>query len=115
MIVLWAIAKLHLRLSKMPMNRFSPDSNPNASPPNSVYEVEQSPLGVPQKNETLHSVEDTAKASPKTVRQVKHIYIILLVIGLGLGILTAVGVIAVLEQFGLTEVPVEVEETPPQL
>ncbi|MBE9125045.1 hypothetical protein IQ257_03710 [Coleofasciculus sp. LEGE 07092] len=89
------------------MNRFLPDSNSNSSP----YKT---PLGVPQQNKTVHPPEDTATAAPKTVRKVKNIYIILLVIGLGLGILTSVGVVAVIEQLGLTEAPVEVEKTLPQ-
>lgn len=43
------------------------------------------------------------KVSPQTKRNLKKLYIILISVGLLLGAITAVGVVKILTQFGLTE------------
>jgi ABC-type antimicrobial peptide transport system permease subunit len=46
---------------------------------------------------------DREKVSPQTERKIKRLFLILVSVGLVLGVIAAVGVVKMLNQFGLTE------------
>ncbi len=61
------------------------------------------PPTAPNRNEPLVSAETTPR---QDVQQgMKRLFIILLMIGLGLGAIVAVGVVALIHRLGLTDVP----------
>jgi hypothetical protein len=63
-------------------------------------------VGSPQQPENLPNSNVSA-----TKKAFKQLYIILLVIGLSIGVVAAIGVVNLLNQWGLTEPPPPVEET----
>ncbi|NJK28604.1 MAG: hypothetical protein HC925_09570 [Coleofasciculaceae cyanobacterium SM2_3_26] len=53
--------------------------------------------------------QDPPPQATETTRSLKLLYVILLVIGLAIGAVCAMGVVALLHRFGLTEVPEQVD------
>lgn len=67
----------------------------------------------PQESNGKESFNPPKEGDRKTVRRVMtRLYIILLVIGLGIGAIVSVGVVMLIERLGLTDVPQQVEDNP---
>ncbi|MCT7964253.1 hypothetical protein NG799_14600 [Laspinema sp. D1] len=60
----------------------------------------------------LHQAENLPNSNVSATKQAfKRLYIILLVIGLSIGVVAAIGVVNLLNRWGLTQPPPPVEET----
>lgn len=90
----------------------------NQPPLSPLPEIDQPPEPIPLSEPSqLSDSEPSAEQSPAvdkdyvraSEREAKRLYIILLVIGLAIGALTAVGIVAAMRHFGLTDVPAQVE------
>ncbi|MGJ3245220.1 MAG: hypothetical protein ACFE0I_03995 [Elainellaceae cyanobacterium] len=65
----------------------------------------------PQESNGKESLDPPKEGDRQTVRRVMiRLYIILLVIGLGIGAIVSVGVVMLIERLGLTDVPQQVED-----
>ncbi len=94
------------------MNRPSdpspPPLNSHELPPPTVDGTDIANLKV----ESLHTTANLPKSNPSGIQQsFKRLYVILLLIGLSLGGVAAIGVLNLLNNWGLTEPPPPVEET----
>ncbi|MGJ3251276.1 MAG: hypothetical protein ACFE0J_09120 [Elainellaceae cyanobacterium] len=65
----------------------------------------------PQESNGKEFLDPPKEGDRQTVRRVMtRLYIILLVVGLGIGAIVSVGVVMLIERLGLTDVPQQVED-----
>ncbi|MEB3359122.1 MAG: hypothetical protein VKK04_20515 [Synechococcales bacterium] len=88
----------------MPFQQSPQDSNGKDGRSQSLSE--SNGKGVPKLSE--ERIEAAKKGA-------KRLYLILLVVGLAIGALVSIGVVAGLKRFGLTDVPNQVEDVPNQV
>lgn len=79
--------------------RNSPDGGSTGSDPTDRDEFDLQPRS-PEEAERFQKARNSAK----------RLYLILLAIGLGIGILVSIGVVSLLQRFGLTDVPDQFEQ-----
>lgn len=93
-----------------------PNQPPNAFNANEPFPQNPKVLNMPSQevgssNSAVPTESGYTPAKPKTVKNLKRIYGILLVTGLIIGGVISVGIVAALNKAGLTDAPVRVEES----
>ena len=64
----------------------------------------------PDDSPKISSVPKDAERFEQARRSAQRLYLILLAIGLSIGVITSVGIVSLLQRFGLTEVPNQIEQ-----
>lgn len=92
-----------------------PNQPPNAFNANEPFSQDPNVLNIPERevgssNRAASSESGNTPPREKTLKNLKRLYVILLVIGLIIGGVASVGIVTAINKQGLTDVPARVDE-----